>query len=120
MAGSFDACRVAFVGLVQSEEEKVRALPLYTTPKPAPEVVPSVEVATQPAPEAEATAPNSESPEAVAPTAAETTSDQTAEPIADQTPEATTAITPEEKTPTLEPQPPVEESRPRRRRSAAN
>ena len=109
----------------------MRALPLYTTPKPAPEVVPSVEVTTKPAPEAEATAPNSgESSEVAAettvaptadPTAAETTSDQTAEPIADQTPEATTAITPEEKkTPTLEPQPPVEESRPRRRRSAAN
>ena len=99
------------MGLVQSEEEKVRALPLYTTPKPAPEVVPSVEVTTQSAPEAEATVPNSESPEAADPTAAE----QTAE-----TPKTPAATTPEEKTPTPEPQPAVEESRPRRRRSAAN
>ena len=106
------------MGLVQSEEEKVRALPLYTTPKPAPELVPSVEVTTQPAPEAEATAPNSgESSEVAVQAVAETTSVQTAEPIAEQTPEA---ITPEEKKSTPEPQPPVEESRHRRRRSAAN
>ena len=107
----------------------MRALPLYTTPKPAPEVVPSVEVTTQPAPEAEATAPNSGESSEVA---AETTVAPTAEPIAEQTaetpavqtaetPETPAATTPEEKkTPTPESQPAVEESRPRRRRSAAN
>ena len=108
MAGSFDACRVAFVGLVQSEEEKVRALPLYTIPKPAPEVVPSVEVIAQPVPEA-------------AVPAADQTPETTTVPI----PEATTVqtpatITPEEKKSTPEAQPAVEESRPRRRCSAVN